>query len=129
MTVGIPGSGIGGLFYLAGALWLPVRGLFRRLRGEPVAWPQAFGQAALAVGILAGLWLTGALLGLLVGPSLEPAAAGGTGIGAALARHANALRLASLLAGFGTLGAVLAAVQIARLVVRRPVPAARGARR
>jgi hypothetical protein len=117
MTVGIPGTGIGGLFYLASALWLPVRGVFRRMRGERVAWVHALAQAAIALGVLGGLWLTGALLSLLIAPLLGPA----TRAGHLAAMHrSNVLRAASVLAGLGTLSLVLTAVQVARVTVHRP---------
>ena len=119
MTAGIPGSGIGGVFYVIGALLLPVRTLILQLRGVPVKWAPVFRQFGLALGILAGLWLAGMLLGLLLGPVL-PAPSGR--IAVAVAQHANMFRLVSVFASFGTLGAVLLAVQIARLVVAEPKP-------
>ena len=119
MTAGIPGSGIGGIFYLAGALLLPVRTLIRQVRGTPVKWAPVLQQAALALGTLAGLWLSGALLGILVGPWFRPVH---DRTNAAAAPHANLVQLNSLLVGLGTLGAALLVVQIARLVVRRCEP-------
>ena len=59
MTAGVPGTGIGGLFYLAAAAWLPVRAALRRLGGAPVTWRSALVPAGLALGILAGIWITG----------------------------------------------------------------------
>jgi hypothetical protein len=120
MTVGIPGTGIGGLFYLAQALMLPVRGVFRRRRRERVVWRRAFGPAAIALGVLGGLWLSGALLAVLLVHVLGPAFRGAGP--ASLAHHSNVLRVASLLAGIGTLCLVLTGVQVARLTVTRPAP-------
>ncbi len=34
MTVGIPRAGIGGLFYLASALWMPVQESWNAVRGK-----------------------------------------------------------------------------------------------
>lgn len=121
MIVGIPGTGIGGLFYLMSALWLPVRGLFRRVRGVGVRLPSTFRQAALALGILGGLWLTGEMLGTLLMCVLPHA--GPDALGAHASRSANLLRVASLALGVGTLLAVLATVRLARVFVRRTVPA------
>lgn len=118
MTVGVPGTGIGGLFYLASALLLPVRGVIRRMRGAAVSWRGIIRPAGLGFGVLLGIWGTGWLLGLLVGPLAEPAGLASQG-GAELRRHyENLVRWGALLAGFGTLAAVLLAVQIARLLVR-----------
>lgn len=123
MTVGIPGTGIGGLFYLAKALMLPVRGVFRRRRHERVVWRRTLEPAALALGVLGGLWLSGALLAALLTHTLGPAFRGAGPL--SLAHHSNVLRIASLLAGVGTLCLVLAGVQVARLTVTRPTPARR----
>jgi hypothetical protein len=118
MTAGIPGAGIGGLFYLINALLLPLRGLWRRARGEPVPWSGLLRQAALAAGIVAGIWVAGWLLGFWLGPGRggvsSPLGA------AAAARTARLLGAATLVASFATLAAVLLSVQLARLVVRRP---------
>ena len=119
MTAGIPGSGIGGIFYLVGALLLPFRTLFRQMRGIRVRWAPVLRQAALALAILAGLWLSGTLLGILVGPCFPPAHS------RAAAPHGNLIQLASLGVGFGTLCAALTFVQVAHLIVGRSGPKSR----
>ena len=115
MNAGIPGSGIGGIFYLAGALVLPFRTLHRHMRGAPVKWAPVLQKAALALAVLAGLWLSGKLLGILVGELLDPADVRAAGT----APQGNLVRLDSMLVGLGTLCVVIATVQVARLVVRR----------
>ncbi len=116
MIVGIPGTGIGGLFYLVRALWLPIRGLRRRRRGQSASSSSGLPQAAMAVGILAGLWLTGELLGLAVAHAFPSTAA----LDAGTTTHVtNVFRVASLVIGAVTLCMVLTTVQIARVVVRR----------
>lgn len=67
MIVGVPGAGIGGLFYLACSLWAPVRELwFVIVLRRPPRLPRlVMRQAATACGIIAGIWLTGWLFGLL----------------------------------------------------------------
>src|SRR5215207_7225971 len=61
MTAGLPGSGIGGLFYLLSALFMPLRELWRALRSRsrPERPVLALQQAGLALGIIAALWWTG----------------------------------------------------------------------
>ncbi|HTL05673.1 MAG TPA: hypothetical protein VL241_07985 [Gemmatimonadales bacterium] len=117
MTAGIPGAGIGGLFYLINALLLQLRGLRRRARGEAVPWRALFRQAALAAGILAGIWLAGWGLGLWLGSGAggAPSPLGA----AAAARTARLLGAATQVVSCGTLAAVLLSVQLARLMVRR----------
>lgn len=133
MTVGLPGAGIGGLFYLAGALLMPVRSLVLMLtgRGHEARWRLAFRQSGMAVGILAALWLTGAVLGQLVMPSRTPMAAtvaGGGAVAGVASAHAAAARVIgthALALSIGTLVLILVLVQVARLVVRRPLPPVR----
>ena len=68
MVAGIPGAGIGGLFYLLSAFSLPFRLVRRRWRGErrPVAGDGTWRQVGMALGIVGGIWLTGWMLGLIV---------------------------------------------------------------
>ncbi len=122
MTAGIPGAGIGGLFYLLGAVAMPFRVAVLWLLGrrDGLRGRDALRQGLLAAGILGGLWVAGWLLALVIGPEHLPHAQsdqGGLG-----PTSANVVRVAALFAGFLTLGTVLGAVQVARLVVRRPPP-------
>jgi hypothetical protein len=119
MTAGVPGTGLGGLFYILAALFLPFRGLVRTLRRQRVNWSETIKLTALALAVFLGIWLTGLFLGVILGPTamtLEAAA----GMSMEMrARTENILRWAAVAAGFVTLAFVLLAVQIARLVVRR----------
>ena len=133
MTVGLPGAGIGGLFYLAGALLMPVRSLALTLtgRGHEARWRLAFRQSGMAVGILAALWLTGAILGRLVLPSRAPSTAthaGGGAVAGVATAHAAAARVIgthALALSIGTLVLILVLVQVARLTVRHRLPPVR----
>ena len=61
MNVGLPGTGLGGLFYLLAALLMPIVELIRTIRSGKAnrrRWRMAVSQAALAGGIIAGLWGT-----------------------------------------------------------------------
>jgi hypothetical protein len=119
MTAGVPGTGLGGLFYILAALFLPVRGAIRKLRGQRVSWRAVAKLAGLALGVFAGIWATGWLLGWLLGPTAETFQAA-AGVDAAVrARSENILRWATVAAGFVTLFAVLSAVQVARVLNRR----------
>ena len=121
MTAGLPGAGIGGLFYLASTLLLPVRSVVRRLRGQPDATSrreQSHG-VAIALGIIAGLWTAGWLLAFVMPASLRTAANAGP---VALVATRSAIPLATLSLGAGTLVVVLLAVEIAhRLHDPQPV--------
>lgn len=119
MTAGVPGTGLGGLFYILAALFLPVRGAIRKLRGHDVSWPVIARLTGLAVGVFAGIWATGWLLGRLLVPAVKTFKAA-TGMTAGMrATSENILRWATVVAGFATLFMVLLAVQIARLLQKR----------
>lgn len=69
MTAGVPGIGIGGLFFVVCALWMPIVEISRwsRGQGDPKALRLALRLASIALGVL--IWLIGAgwLLLLLPG--------------------------------------------------------------
>ncbi len=125
MTVGLPGTGIGGMFYLLSALAMPLREARRRMQDGPGGgrWRVVAAQTAIAGGIIASMWVTGWLLGVAlsaVHPVVRLAAA---------PPHGNVLRTAALVLSLGTLAAVLCGVELLRLWVHRrsdrDVPVAR----
>jgi tetratricopeptide (TPR) repeat protein len=122
MTVGLPGSGIGGLFYLASALWMPIHALVRRARGaltltqrQSVSSGIIARQFAIAVTIIAAVWATGWLIGVAV--VAHPESVGTLGPVVAAKGIPNVLGVAALYISLGTLATALASVQVARLVV------------
>lgn len=119
-SAGLPGTGIGGLFYLVAALFAPVRLIWRRATGRPGSGTarDVFEVAAIAIGVVGGIWFAGWLLGIVATysgalSSLSPRALGGGS-----AHAANILRVATVLAGILTLTLVLAAVELARVLTR-----------
>jgi hypothetical protein len=121
MNAGLPGAGIGGLFYLAATLLLPVRSLTRRLRGrsDAVTWRQHTHHLSIAAGIMAGLWTAGWLLGFVVPQEMLHST---TGV-ATLVATRTAIPLAAFGFGVGTLLVVLLMVELAHRM-HRPKPAA-----
>ena len=115
MTVGLPGAGIGGLFYLASTILLPLRSLVKRLRGQQdgVPWRDQAHSVVIAIGIIGALWMAGWLLSLVVPDELLTRGAM-AGQGAVPAR--SVLSTATLAVGIGTLLLVLLAVEVARVV-------------
>ena len=116
MAVGIPGVGIGGIFYLVSALAMPFRELALMARGERGAggaatWIAIARQWSIAGGIIGAIWATGWVLGRALTTPLSR----GTAMDVAAA-HGVTLRLSALFLSFGTLTIVLALVQIARVV-------------
>lgn len=125
MTAGLPGVGIGGMFYLATALLMPFRSLWSVLAGRPAdaRWGLALRQAAIAAGILGAVWATGWAIGWLIAAFAAPVAAGNGAGEPTAAPVRNAVRTATLLGSMGTLALVLMAVQLLRMVLpHRPTP-------
>lgn len=119
MTAGLPGAGIGGLFYLASTLLLPVRGLVRRMRGQEdhVPWPAQTHSVLIAVGIVVVLWLAGWLLGQVVPDEfLVRNGAPGTVNGRSMR---SVIPMATFAVAAATLVGVLAAVEVAHHVQAR----------
>ena len=131
MTAGIPGIGIGGLFYLLCALLMPLVELVRRAGGHGPSrpWPAVLLQAGLAWGTLGAIWATG----WVVGAVLAAVPTGGDDLAVAAeaaeaaAQAGTVYGIPSAAAGLVTLAVlalVLLAVQALRLTRgRRPRPA------
>jgi hypothetical protein len=126
MAVGLPGAGIGGLFYILSALAMPVCELARLARGGRSAADAAMSpaevaarrrlawrQGTTALGIVGALWATGELLGLALF-SLGGGVRSGT---AAFTHVQRVLPVSALAVALGSLALVLLGVQVARLVV------------
>lgn len=131
MTAGLPGAGIGGLFYLAATISLPLRSLWRRVRGrsDSVTWRHQAHNVTMAAGIIAGLWVAGWMLGFVVPDEmLNPGIATAAGSGTSLR---TVIPAATFAAALGTLAVVLAAVEVAHHANRRALASrrARAARR
>lgn len=124
MNAGLPGTGIGGLFYIAGALWMPIDATYQRLSGRraDLPWRVVGRQAGIAVGVLAALWLTGWGVGFLVAFLTTDAAAAGGGPATAPSRVTSIVRWATLIGSTGVLVSLIGVVQLLRLTVPRPAP-------
>jgi len=112
MMAGLPGTGIGGFFYLLTTLWMPFRETGRALRGQSSRerWSVVGLQGALALGAIASIWMTGWLLALVIPPAW-------------INDHANVLRtnilrIAPIILQAAVLGAVFVGVHVLRLLTR-----------
>lgn len=121
MTVGLPGAGIGGMFYILSAFVMPLREALRRGPERPAgAWRAVATQLALTAGILAAMGATGWLIATLfvaVRDVIPTAILPGHGL-----PTGNVLRSAMLVLTIGTLVAVLITVELVRLWVHRSAP-------
>jgi len=112
VTAGLPGTGLGGIFYLASALAMPLREAFLRLRKRSAGdWRTITLQFAIAGGILGGIWATGWLLGRVFAAARPLAAFGAT------LPPVHVLGRVSVALAFGTLALVLGGVELLRLFV------------
>jgi hypothetical protein len=115
MTAGLPGAGIGGMFYLLMALlaplWEGVRA-YRQTR-SPRQWQLVLRHFLLAASILFSMWLAAGALGIILAwPSdLGPYAGGQQD----LAAYPRVISRNVALFTLSTLAVVLAAVEILRL--------------
>ena len=118
MTPGVPGAGLGGLFYLASTLLLPFRSLVRRVRGQPdpVSLGQIGHNVAMAGGVIASLWMAGWLLAFIVPDdvlrSVTTSRGGPVGV-------RTMLPVATFATAVATLLLVLGSVELARMVQAR----------
>jgi hypothetical protein len=124
MTVGIPGTGIGGLFYLTLALAMPLVELWRTVRGRSslARWRVVGFNFGIAAGILGALWGQ-AWLFSLAAQALERAQPTSY-VSLAfqqVARDSSSVFSHAAAAGFVVLGLILLTVHAARIVTRREV--------
>ena len=68
MMAGLPGSGIGGMFYVGLTLFMPFRELYRAVRGKSRAkhWSFIGIQVGFVVAIAAGMWGEAWAIGRLI---------------------------------------------------------------
>jgi len=115
VTAGLPGAGIGGIFYLLAALLAPAWEAVRALRddGSPRRWRLVLRHFLLAVFILSGIWLTGWLIGVvLTSPSIV-----GQRLGASVdPAYTQMIGRRMAMFTLTTLAVVLIAVEVLRLL-------------
>ena len=124
MTAGLPGTGIGGVFYLLSALLMPLFELVNTLRGQSswARWAGVFRQLLMASGIIAGMWMLGILLGLLLEarPDIEVARMVNAEIFVQLEQVANinVFHIAPVIMSIFTLALIITVTHVLRLFYR-----------
>jgi hypothetical protein len=112
MNPGLPGTGIGGLFYTVSALWMPVCEIWRWIRGTASGrWPLVARQFAIALGVIAAM--TAVFWVLDTTFMLQEAARQAAG----KAETVLSLRISALLVTAGVLVTLLGVVHLARLLL------------
>jgi hypothetical protein len=114
MNPGLPGTGIGGLFYILVALWMPVCEVLRRWQGESSRHGALVAkQFAIAVGVVAAMSGVFWVLDVVLMLHRIPAHAAAGHYAAALSVRVSALMITS-----GALATVLGTVECMRLYIR-----------
>lgn len=115
MTAGLPGTGIGGLFYLLLVFWMPCRELYLLVQGKSSAkrWRAISFYFALTAAIIVTTYAEAWALSQVV-----TRIARGLGITLAQGQGYHLLAATSIIMSLGSLVAVLLAVQALRLIVR-----------
>ncbi len=113
MNPGLPGAGIGGLFYILSALWMPICELWRGRQGQAQGrWPLVAKQFGIAVGIIVAM--SGVFWALDTVLMLQQVAAHAAG-----QMHAMwILRASALAVTSGVLATVLGTANVVRLCLR-----------
>ena len=126
MTVGLPGTGIGGVFYLLSALLMPFTEIVKTLRGKSslADWRLVIKQLSLGLAILAAMWLLGLIAANIFNlfASVKPTHAGvlqniHTHI-TNTAFHLNIFHIAPILMSIVTLSVILTLTNLLRIFIR-----------
>jgi len=126
MTAGLPGTGIGGLFYLLLAVYMPVREFFRLIqkRTNMERWGLVTLQLCFAFGILGVLWgeawlLNRSFIWLQQTFGFDYISLDGLSGGQLAMERVKILTFASASGGLISLAFIFVVVHILRLFVRR----------
>jgi hypothetical protein len=128
MFAGLPGIGVGTLFYVLMALWMPVREIPRVINGTSSVsqWRLIARQLLYAFGIVATVMFAERMLMWILGQTkvapFSPAAFVHGELGA---RAGDSILAAPIAASILLLAGVLLSVEVLRLIVKRPTTQAR----
>lgn len=115
MIAGLPGTGIGGVFYILSALLMPLHRLARGGGRDGRSWRRVGAQAGIAAGIMLALFFTGWGVGLVLAPPPEVAGADTRTAGFMAASAAGAARWVAVVGTLGMLSILLVVVELAAL--------------
>ena len=119
MFAGLPGIGVGTLFYVLTAFWMPVKELGRLLRGDfsPARWRLVIVQLSFAISIIASVALADRVLAIVLSDrsvaNVNPARIVNDTFAA---RAPESIWAAPVMASLLLLAAVVASTELLRLV-------------
>jgi hypothetical protein len=81
MIAGLPGTGIGGMYYLIVSLWMPIHGLFHKVKKDLSPFKKGIikRQVFLTLMVIGGMWVTGWLMGICLAVIFPVSPATGAG--------------------------------------------------
>jgi hypothetical protein len=123
MFAGLPGIGVGTLFYILMAFWMPVRELPRVIQGTSsvATWKMILRQLFYAAGIIVTvMFAEQVMLWVLGDTQIKPLSPATWVHGELGARASGSILAAPVMASVLLLAAVLVTVEILRLVAQRP---------
>jgi len=122
MFAGLPGIGVGTLFYVLMAFWMPVREMPRVLRGTSslATWKLILRQLFYATGIVVTVMVAEKVMLWVLGDSQVKPLSPATWVHSELGAHAaGSLLAAPITASILLLGGVLLTVEVLRLIYGR----------
>jgi cytochrome c biogenesis protein ResB len=119
MVAGMPGTGIGGIFYFLLVVFMPIRELYRAVRGQSSLsrWAFILFHISLVIGILAAMWGTMWALNNII-QHLPAKYASAVASGSLFGEHVGVVAAASAFAGLISLTFVAFLVHLLRFVLR-----------
>jgi len=126
MTAGLPGTGIGGVFYLLSTLLMPIIEIIMTIRGKSsvARWMFVLRQLAMGATILGGMWLLGLFAGVMynIFASAQPVLPGlirdmHTHI-LQTAVHLNIFHMTPVIMSILTLVSIIALTNVMRIFIR-----------
>ena len=126
MTVGLPGTGIGGVFYLLSALFMPIQEIVKTVQGKSSisSWLLVLRQLSMGILIICAMWGLGIVAALVYDffVSTKPVAPGLIrDLHAHLfstAFHLNVFHIAPIVMSVVTLSAIIMLTNILRVFIR-----------
>ena len=114
MVAGVPGAGVGGMFYLVCAFVMPVKEIVLTLLGKSNVsrWKVVWLHFCLASGILGSLWLTGCFLGFCLRESINHSNS------KSIIKIYNVFHIESMMVTFFVLISVLLTIDIVSLLFK-----------
>lgn len=125
MTAGLPGSGLGGIFYFLSILVMLLKEFYLFLRKKRVPHKRRIAkkQFKLIIGMIFSFWISGLLFNLLISlfqkPAVQKIIGSHPAVSGSNIQKFFKLPISTLIISFSILGIILGTVELLRFVVKR----------